>query len=473
LSTLQEVSVSNVLSWLSGLSSMSSDSRLLRGDTKLKMAEMSLRYLKSCQELGLSLEDIGSMSSILDLILDVDVDESHDSSSSSSPELIFSLLDAYNGFIQSDMVADQKPVNVLSRLFRSSHYCIDGNDLGNLTLSPPRSGLEEYLNTPSQQAILPWSVLESVTKVSIVESPFANVRRSNTTKNSQDSTRKVLNVPLQIKFHSTPCTSNVSSLNASSCVTQVRLRKLFAESIAVADHHRAMSLPFAQRSFEEVVEWQCVKDDYSNHNLSCMSGVVLELTCTGSAGVMSRRCPISEESDLCVSLLDDRDCRWISLPPENDDNMSVTCECSLQNLHESMSTDDSPITISIGVMTRSVAHDFVSTWLSADDMSGTEVLNNLTVLFSTVGVSFLGGLVMFISLLLDKQDEKKALLKSVQQSSKHSSDSQSSFLMPSFLKSASPSFLLLPQDFHFLQSKKNLAIIAKLWSAVITTESLG
>jgi hypothetical protein len=212
----------------------------------------------------------------------------------------------------------------------------------------------------------------------------------------------------------------------------------------------------------EVVEYKCLKDDHSSHTVSCKNGAVLELSCQGSPGVVSRRCPISNESDICVSLLDHRDCQLLSLPGAgsgagagngNSDDLSITCECSLEYLSKPMMSDDSPTTINFGVMTRSVSHDFVSTWLSADDMSGGAVLSNLTVLFSTVGVSIMGGIVMFVSLLLDKQDEKKTLLKSAQQSSKSLPDSQSSYLMSSFLKPITPSLSSASQRLSFFKAK--------------------
>jgi hypothetical protein len=166
-----------VLSWLAGLSSMSSDSRLLGVDTKLKMAEMSLRYLESCRELALPMEGVGgAVGSILDLILDVGLDL--DSTNSSSSELVLSLLDAYNDFIQSDLVVGQKPVSVLNRLFRSSHYSVSKSEdtmnggAMNLTFFPPRSDLEAYLGSPYQQVILPQSALRSASKVSIPRKPF-------------------------------------------------------------------------------------------------------------------------------------------------------------------------------------------------------------------------------------------------------------------------------------------------------------
>jgi hypothetical protein len=166
LSALQDVSVSSVQSWIAGLSSMSSDSRLLRDDTKVKMAELCLRYLSFGGDLGLSAEDLGSVGSILDLTLDVSGKDL------SSSLFVISLLDSYNDFIQSDLVSGQRPVSVLNRLFRVTHYSVDDDtgDSNNLTLSPPRSVFEEYLADPSQQVILTSSVLLGVNKVSIVES---------------------------------------------------------------------------------------------------------------------------------------------------------------------------------------------------------------------------------------------------------------------------------------------------------------
>jgi len=69
------------------------------------------------------------------------------------------------------------------------------------------------------------------------------------------------------------------------------------------------------------------------------------------------------------------------------------------------------VTINFAVVSRSLTHEFVSTWLSADDMSAGEVANNLTVLFSTVGVAVMGGLVMLFSFRLDERDALESIQK--------------------------------------------------------------
>jgi hypothetical protein len=409
LSSLQDVSVSSVSSWLVGLSSMSSDSRLLGVDTKLRMAEMSLKYLESCGELGLSMEDVGgAVGLILDLILDVGIDldsAKHNTSSSSSSELVLSLLDAYNDFIQSNLVVGQRPVSVLNRLFRSSHHSLDLNEGGvmNLTLSPPRSELEEYLGSPSQQATFPLDVLLGVSKVSIVESQFTKefrMRNSGLDSNTSSPTAnqiiatRLLSIPLELRFDSTPCNSSISTSN-SSCVTRITLHKVIEVVEHPSDDH------------PEFLELKCEKGDHSTtHNFTCQNGDVLNLSCNGSSGVLRGQCPVHNMSTVCVSLLDNQDCKLIS-NEDNDNEDHITCECSLANTSpktNEMNLDGTAATINFGVMTRSLSHEFVSTWLSADDLSGGEVLSNLTVLFSTVGVSLLGGLVMFLSLLWDRQD---------------------------------------------------------------------
>jgi hypothetical protein len=81
--------------------------------TSQQTTTLQLRYDLADSPTGLPMEDIvGAVGSILDLILDVGLSLDSGTRNSSS-----SLLDAYNDFIQSDLVAGQQPVNVLNRLF--------------------------------------------------------------------------------------------------------------------------------------------------------------------------------------------------------------------------------------------------------------------------------------------------------------------------------------------------------------------
>jgi hypothetical protein len=281
---------------------MSSDSRLLRDDTKVKMAELCLRYLASCRELGVSAEDLGSVGSILDLILDVS-DSSLSQSQSNSSTLVVSLLSSYNDFIQSDLVVGQRPVSVLNQLFRATHYSVGDNTNNNdknLTLIPPRSALEEYLNHPSQQVSLPLGVLLGVSKVSIVESRFTTSIPNSRLNNTNQSHLALLSVPIELRFDSLPCNSSDSNSSAS-CVTQITLLKLFTSSTTSGGDLRRMLVAVGSSETDgEFVEVECVSGDLSTHNVSCSNGEEMGLTCVGSPGVLRRQCPVVNSSSVCV-----------------------------------------------------------------------------------------------------------------------------------------------------------------------------
>jgi hypothetical protein len=262
--------------------------------------------------------------------------------------------------------------------------------------------LEEYLDKASQQVSLPSSVLLGVSKVSIVESQFI----------LPNHTQQLLSVPIELRFDELPCTSNSTN---SSCVTQTTLYKLYVNSSSDPSSTKlARSRQLLTHAVEvEIVKWKCRHGDHSSHRVKCSSGDVVELVCSGSAGVLKHQCPIHNSSTVCASLFDNQDCKVLSNGED-----SITCECSLTNLTSNKTQDladsASSATINFGVVSRSLTHDFVSTWSSADNMSGNDVLENLTVLFSTVGVSVVGAVVMFLAWLLDKQDETAVSKRSAQ-----------------------------------------------------------
>jgi hypothetical protein len=399
LSALQDVSASSVLSWIAGLSSMSGDSRLLRDDTKVKMAELCLRYLSFGGDLGLSAEDLESVGSILDLTLDV----SGKDLSSSLP--VISLLNSYNDFIQSDLVSGQRPVSVLNRLFRATHYSVGddtANSDSNLTLSPPRSPFEEYLADPSQQVILTSSALLGVNKVSIVESHFSVAETRLITNQTSDGThlkppqqQQLLSVPIALNFDSPPCNSTFSN---TSCVTQITLLKSFVAPtfVNLTAVSGATSIPEV-----DILEVECMSGDHSTHNVSCLNGEVMGLTCEGSPGLLRRRCPVLNSSSICVSLLEGRDCDVIS-----NVNESVICECSLAT---TLVAHDHATRLNFGVLSRSSLHEFVATWSSANDLTVREVSETLTVLFTVGLVGLIGVLFVLASMKLDSRDRTLAI----------------------------------------------------------------
>jgi hypothetical protein len=233
-------------------------------------------------------------------------------------------------------------------------------------------------------------------KVSIVESQFTRPRNST----MLDS------VPLGLKFDSSPCS------NSSSCVTHITLHKSsHSPSSAPPSVHRGLKVNTTSES-DDIVEVTCEEGDYSSSELTCGNGDVVILSCNGSSGVWSRVCPIHNISNVCSSFLENENYQYCKVISESFENIS--CECSLMNDHtqgDDTVTGVSSVSLNFGVVSRSLVHEFLNTWRSADTITASMVAHNLTVLFSTASVAMLGVALMVIAHQLDKRDEKIALSK--------------------------------------------------------------
>jgi len=470
LSLIGEENVNNVKFWLEGLSSISIDSSLIEDETKYLMGILSLRYLNVAKELKMSYEDISSVGNILDLILDINLNNNNITNNSrinitnnsrinsTRSELILSLLNSYNSFIQGDMVIGQKSVSVMNNLFRVTHYSVD-NFIGSLSSSsessssesssnsiislfPPRSQIEELTNSPYQIIKIPLNITESGMKISIIESKVSSINeyyyqsqsQLNNNNNNENNTisksniktslsfpSSFISIPIGIKFSSSPCnSSSSSSSSSSSCVSEITLRKIPLSSKLEIESKISRKLISSQtinnennnnenkdENDKEFVEVKCIEGNSSFHDKLCSNGDMIRLNCNGSSsGILRRYCPIHNSSVICSSLFDDRIC-VVKSESEND----ISCECSLFNISSpsisSSSNSDSSISLNIGLMVKSTVKEFVDTWLSVDDLSAKEVGNNVTVLLSTIGVAFIGGLLVLFSFELDKRDEDK------------------------------------------------------------------
>jgi hypothetical protein len=176
----------------------------------------------------------------------------------------------------------------------------------------------------------------------------------------------------------------------------------------------------------DFVEATCFEGDFSSHDLLCENGDVVRLSCNGSGGILSRLCPIHNASLVCSSLENQNQetCRVLSESLEN-----ISCECSLlvdsdSDANSNTGTDHSSTVLNFRVVSLSLVHEFVTTWLSADEMSASEVAHNLTVLFSTASVAIIGVILMLISSHLDHRDEKMATSKKARDALDHQRPSE-------------------------------------------------
>jgi hypothetical protein len=397
VSQIQDVSTSSVSAALERLSSISNEHSSLSAETKMLMTSIALKYLHDAKDLGLSSEAVLSVGVILNLILDVQINGTQNQTASRS-DLAMSLLQSYNDFILSDMVAGQKAVTVMNSLYRATHYSLDNQvNISALSLFPPRSELEKYLGSPVQSVNFQFLFPEGGMKVSVIESQLLDQQKNSST---------LFNIPLALQFDTSPC-----GFIPSNCSAQITLQKFSQfDPSSRGQSKESTSLQLLNQINDTQFEVICQEGNYSTHSFMCPDGDRISFSCNGTAGVFNRLCPVLSSSLVCAALSENQLCDVLFESAEN-----ITCACSLlMNLslvetNSQAPTDQSSVILNFGVVSRTLIHEFVGTWKSAAEMSASDVAQNLTVLFTISSVAIIGVFGLFVSSRLDHQDEKNVV----------------------------------------------------------------
>jgi hypothetical protein len=377
ISRLEDPSVDTVVSWLEGLASLCSDPTGLRDDTKTLITAMAIEFVTVAKDLSLTFEDIASVGTIVDLVLNIG-----DDGDKSSLEL----LRAYNDFIVSDMAQGQNTVRIVSKTFRSSYYALTAQQgEGSIELSSPSTAFEGLLGATRQRAILPVNSDGKAFKVAMVETLAVSGNES-----------EFASVPLGLRFDKSPCSENS---NASECAIVVVLQNV-RQHITMPDSN----LTTQSHSIE------CTSDVIRNESYICPDGYVIWLGCNGSAGVVTSTCPANTFAMKCASIgTDHTTCEMIDFTASN-----ITCRCSLpsrsstrRRLQDTQSSveEDSTVSVDVASVGASVLTTFVDTWQGAEDLNANSVVDSIQVLAT---VAFVGiAAVVFISYaaVLDQRDE--------------------------------------------------------------------
>ena len=381
VSLKEDATRDTVVSWIDSVAAICADSTGIADHTKVLMAELSVGYLRTARDLGLSYETIASVGVILDLVLDVDT-------SVLSADQSLELLQAYNAFIANDIVAGQNSVELVSGLFRSSVHAIDSD--GTVNLATPMTSLESlYGNMPPQRAVLPKVGSGSVLKVTMIETM---------SKMSQVNSNYV-GVPLGIRFNEQPC-SSLDSSNESCTMTVV---------LQIIPGHQQYNNPKEWRSMKYTLS--CAAGDLHTEDFTCPDSQTMTLRCNGSAGVVEQLCPQPLYETYCSSIGDDATaCRMVARSPSN-----LTCECSLQSggqvrdrrlqeATEKSSGDE--VSIDIVAAGKSTLREFTTTWTSAADLNSQSVVHSILVLITVAGLAIIGIGALCIAARLDYMEEK-------------------------------------------------------------------
>jgi hypothetical protein len=164
------------------------------------------------------------------------------------------------------------------------------------------------------------------------------------------------------------------------------------------------------------VETICVKDAVGPVSVSgCPNAPLGDILvyCNGTAATITTQCPQYEVKPFCTILnfAPDTVCHTISHSDTN-----VTCHCTSSSVKSQLTFDTSrelveedgdsasggKSRIEFSTMTRSVASDFVQTWLSADNLTPGDVIQSWKVLSTICGIFALVTLALAFSIYADK-----------------------------------------------------------------------
>lgn len=376
VSLIEDTTRENVKSWLDALSAIAFDAANLNNSTKQSVATLVIEYMTKAKELGISFEEMKSVSSILEVILPSGVD-------ANGKPLANTLIDVYADYILSDMIVGQHPIIVLNKMFRLKTFSLDGLD--NATVSAPWTPLEDVTGKHSQNAILPPSATGGQFKVAIIE---------EMTTDHELNASQLVSVPLAIAFDGSPCGNS-----SIPCLMEIVLQY-------------GIDLPPSFNvSNPEHVYFKCRYKEKFNHSFTCSTGDVLSTYCNGSvAGVMSMRCPTYEPSAVCESIGSTSSrCSVKTYTPFN-----VTCECTIPTEStyggrrrlqaDDDGSSDETLHVNFVAASSQVAIEFVHTWESAGDISASDVKNTWPVLVTVSTIAFASILMMYIGWKFDRAE---------------------------------------------------------------------
>jgi hypothetical protein len=357
ISEVDDVLPDTLISWLDYLATICNDPDGLRTDTKQLIASLALDFISQASDLGLAYEDVAALPSILDLVLNMNEAESEADST-----LALELLAAYSKFVSVEMAEGQNTVEVINELFRSSYFSLDGRD--QVSVSTPRTLLEEMLASAAQTAQLPVRVDGGTFKVSVVE----------TVVNVGNVSASVTGVPLGLRFDKSPC-----GQNTSQCFVMVTLQNSIRKMPVLNSTHHT-------------VDFNCKKGIVSGEEHFCPNGHSLPLICNGTMnGVYIATCPLWEYLAMCSSVgADESECSLVGFNEE-----SVTCRCSLggasqrRRLQDNNRAPEEDHSVSVDFVSSGVRMltEFADTWKSAGSLDTATVLDSIQVLIT---VAFIG-----------------------------------------------------------------------------------
>jgi sugar lactone lactonase YvrE len=304
----------------------------------------------------------------------------------------------YSLLISQSMVPGQSPLRIMKSNFKLH--------IQNLPLEVKASGIKNRkLSAASTtcssttEVSLPQTLLEKGLKQAptVLTIPTCAENQSSLQISAFSLSSKLFNNDeftsnaLSLSFSSHPCSSN-------------NMKEGCNAEFSMESHNSGTGLIFATENRTV----KCVANDFTNHTVPCPNHKNYSVPCHGKTERIIFQCPSVSLLPSCQGLIgngvtNDVHCERKSFGKEN-----ITCVCPLSPSSVSHSSSSSATTdISIVALLTSVETTFVSTLLSADDLTATSLAKSWEAIV-TVGV-FLATIIGFMcfSVYADDQVHKK------------------------------------------------------------------
>jgi hypothetical protein len=401
---VQDPSEQVVSGWINSLLAISQVSNQISEKSLSSLLDLSQHALSVVDSNGFSattalanyLDGMDSLSAVLAILGNTGSSRRRLETINTYNQQISGSLKNYSHLISQSMVPGQSP----SRIMRSSFKL----HIQNLPLTGETSGNKNRrLSTDSTacssttQVSLPQTLLERGLKQAptVLTIPtcaenepslqISAISLSSKLFNNDEFTSNALSVSLS----SHPCSSN----NSRQCNAE----------FSMESHNSGTGLLFATENRTV----NCGANDFTNHTVVCPNHKNYSVPCHGKAERIIFHCPSISLLPSCQSLIDNVVSNNMHCETKLFGKENITCVCPLSPSSASHSSSSATTDISIVALLTSVETNFVSTLLSADDLTATSLAKSWEAIV-TVGL-FLATIIGFMcfSVYADGQSQKK------------------------------------------------------------------
>jgi hypothetical protein len=402
---LQDPSEQVVSGWINSLLAVSQVPIQISEKSLASLLDLSQHALSTADANGFNaataltnyLDGMNSLSAVLAILGNSERTRRSLQAVNSYNQQITDSLKNYTRFISQSMVPGQSP----SRIMRSNFKLY----IQNLQLEVKTNTIEnrrltgDALSCSSTKDIsLPQSLLEKELKQAptVLTIPTCAENQPSLQISAISLTSKLFNNEqftsntLSLSLSSHPCSSN----NTKQCNAE-----FFMES-----HNSGTALLFATEN--RTVD--CVANDFKNHTVLCPNHKNYSVPCHGKAERIIFHCPSISLLPSCQRLIGNVVSSNIHCETKSFGKENITCVCPLSPFNVAHSSSSSATTdISIVALLTGVETNFVSTLLSADDLTATSLVKSWEAIM-TVGL-FLATIIGFMcfSFHADRQAQNK------------------------------------------------------------------